>query len=898
NLLQQIGVLTGDGGQQVLSTKLENVASIEVILAGSGAIDNLTYAVNPVNLDGNDIIDGGDGQDVIEGNAGEDVLSGGAGNDVLVGGEGADMLEGGSGDDTLFADADDTNIDGGADGTDFDTLNLTGEGPFFLDNVVEDGNGNGINGTVVFIDEDGNPTGATLNFTEIEQVIGDEVNGGPGALNDAAIIDEDEVITIDVLGNDRDPDGDPLTVTAAASPNGEVTINADGAITFVPDENFNGDTTITYTVDDGNGGTDTANVSVTVNPVNDAPDAVDDVDLTGFNTAVAVDLLANDLDVDGDALTVIQTSVSADQGSLIDNGDGTVTFTPAKGFVGEAAIAYTVRDAQGLTDSAIHTVAVEAGVLDGTVSGTVGDDLIDADFVLDAEGDRIDNNDAIFGDVGSNDDVVDAGDGKDTVISGDGSDTVYGQGGDDTLLSGVGDDTVFGGEGDDDIGAGADNDLVSGGEGNDTIDGADGDDTLSGGAGNDTVFGGNYEDMIFGGAGDDVIDGGSSNDTIEGGSGNDTITGGLGNDDVRAASGDDFVDGGQGDDTIVTAEGNDIVEGGDGNDIIDTSNDENPFTNDPGQNLPDVGFPGLFPADDDPSDDRDTVFGGAGNDSITTGDDDDIIFGGNGDDAIDAGFDDDVVEGGIGRDTIVGGEGNDEIFGSADDDTIFGGLVTPGPADVLNLPDDEDPVDFNNNDTLFGGDGNDRIFGADDDDSLFGGDGNDVLLGGVDEDAQFGGAGNDTFIVDQTGDGAGDRILGGEDFDGGDQDVLDLTGSGVDFITFAQDDTEAGTATFLDGSTLTFSEIENVIPCFTPGTKIATPRGERLVENLRVGDRIITRDNGIQEIRWLGRKDISGKAMMSNPHLKPILLRAGSLENGLPERDMLVSPNHRVLVAS
>jgi len=97
---------------------------------------------------------------------------------------------------------------------------------------------------------------------------------------------------------------------------------------------------------------------------------------------------------------------------------------------------------------------------------------------------------------------------------------------------------------------------------------------------------------------------------------------------------------------------------------------------------------------------------------------------------------------------------------------------------------------------------------------------------------------------------------------------------------------------------MTFSEIENVIPCFTPGITIATPKGERLIEELQVGDRIITRDNGIQEIMWLGHKEMSGKALVQNPHLKPILIKAESLGNGLPERDMLVSPNHRVLVAS
>ena len=141
-------------------------------------------------------------------------------------------------------------------------------------------------------------------------------------------------------------------------------------------------------------------------------------------------------------------------------------------------------------------------------------------------------------------------------------------------------------------------------------------------------------------------------------------------------------------------------------------------------------------------------------------------------------------------------------------------------------------------------------------------------------------------------------VTGGEDPDDSDNDVLDLTGSNVDYITYVDGDPEAGTVNFLDGTTMTFSEIENVIPCFTPGTTIATAKGERLVEELTVGDRIITRDNGIQEIAWVGHKEMSGKQLVQNPHLKPILIKAGALGNGLPERDMMVSPNHRVLVAS
>ena len=97
--------------------------------------------------------------------------------------------------------------------------------------------------------------------------------------------------------------------------------------------------------------------------------------------------------------------------------------------------------------------------------------------------------------------------------------------------------------------------------------------------------------------------------------------------------------------------------------------------------------------------------------------------------------------------------------------------------------------------------------------------------------------------------------------------------------------------------TLTFTNIENVIPCFTPGTRIATSQGERRVEDLAVGDRVITRDNGIQEIRWVGHREMTGNELEAAPNFKPVLIRQGALGKGLPERDMLVSPQHRVLMS-
>lgn len=95
-----------------------------------------------------------------------------------------------------------------------------------------------------------------------------------------------------------------------------------------------------------------------------------------------------------------------------------------------------------------------------------------------------------------------------------------------------------------------------------------------------------------------------------------------------------------------------------------------------------------------------------------------------------------------------------------------------------------------------------------------------------------------------------------------------------------------------------FHEIKPVTPCFTPGTLIATPMGERRVEDLKAGDRVITRDNGIQAIRWAGRRTLDNTNLTRSAHLQPVLIREGALGDGLPERDMMVSPNHRVLVAN
>jgi large repetitive protein len=204
--------------------------------------------------------------------------------------------------------------------------------------------------TVTYTISDGQ--GGTATSTVTVTVI--PVNDVPVAVNDTATTPEDAPVTIAVLANDSDADGNPLTITAATSPNGTVMINPDGTLTFRPNANFNGPTTITYTVSDGQGGTATATVAVTVTPVNDPPVARPDTATTPEDTPVTIAPIANDSDVDGNVLTIV--AASSPNGTVVINANGTISFTPAPNFNGPTTISYTVSDGQGGT--ATTTVAV------------------------------------------------------------------------------------------------------------------------------------------------------------------------------------------------------------------------------------------------------------------------------------------------------------------------------------------------------------------------------------------------------------------------------------------------------------------------------------------------------------------------------------------------------------
>ncbi|MCP4818938.1 MAG: Hint domain-containing protein, partial [Shimia sp.] len=91
-------------------------------------------------------------------------------------------------------------------------------------------------------------------------------------------------------------------------------------------------------------------------------------------------------------------------------------------------------------------------------------------------------------------------------------------------------------------------------------------------------------------------------------------------------------------------------------------------------------------------------------------------------------------------------------------------------------------------------------------------------------------------------------------------------------------------------------ESRSGVICFTPGTVIATPQGPRKIEDLREGDCVQTRDNGAQPVQWIGSRRMTGARLFAMPKLRPIRIRAGALGIDRPDQELVVSPDHRMLV--
>ena len=191
------------------------------------------------------------------------------------------------------------------------------------------------------------------------------VNTDPTAANDAANVSEDTAVTLNVLANDSDADGDNLTITAvSAAAHGTLVNNGDGTVTYTPDANYNGSDSFTYTVSDGNGGTSTATVTMSVTAVNDAPTMVVaqfDVAEDAANGTVVGQVAASD--VDGDTLTYSITGGNSDGIFAIDAATGEIKIADNTSLDFETTTAYDLKVTASDGSASVET-SVAVGVTD------------------------------------------------------------------------------------------------------------------------------------------------------------------------------------------------------------------------------------------------------------------------------------------------------------------------------------------------------------------------------------------------------------------------------------------------------------------------------------------------------------------------------------------------------
>ncbi|NVJ98598.1 MAG: DUF4347 domain-containing protein [Alphaproteobacteria bacterium] len=338
------------------------------------------------------------------------------------------------------------------------------------------------------------------------------------------------------------PSSGTLKLSGVAVTAGDVIAVADiSNLTYTPVSNQSGNTTFTYTVNDGTGfASSTATMTVKVTSVNDAPNDISVSSLSVTENKVgAVIGTVSVSDVDDDTHSL---SVSDSRFTINANGELKLKAGQSIDFETESSVTVTItaNDDEGASYSESFTIAVT------DVSEFTGGN--DPDTV-----DGTDNDDLILP-LGGND-KVNSGSGEDTIDGGDGDDTIDGGSDDDLLRGGLGNDNVIGGFGNDLVFAGL------GDVGNDVVSGGGGLDSLGGGFGNDLLQGEDNDDLLWGRFGADTVDGGSGNDMLYNGEGTDTVIGGEGNDTLWAGNDDDFLSGGDGEDVFMfgAVSGNDTI---------------------------------------------------------------------------------------------------------------------------------------------------------------------------------------------------------------------------------------------------------------------------------------------------------------------------------------------------
>jgi len=824
---------------------------------------------------GDDSFIGSGADDAANALGGNDSLAGGEGNDTLAGGAGADTLGGGDGFDLL-------SYAGSADAVVVDLASGTASGGDATGDVIsgfENVEGGAGNDTLRGDDTLGNMLSGHEGDDSLEGGGGrDQLSGGNGADTILGGLDDD--VIEGGAGADSLVGGDGFDMVSYAG--AAIGVTVDLATQTTSGGHAEGDTIDGFEDAEGGAGDDTLRGSADGNYLYG----------NGGNDSIEAD--------------------AADD--IVYGGTGNDTLLGQGGDD-------TIEDYEG----------------DNSISGGAG-----SDFLAGGDGadtlDGGDDNDQLyeFGTLGG---VMLGGNGDDEAIAGAGDDLLDGGNGNDSLSGGIGNNTLLGGDGDDVIEAGADADSLDGGAGLDLIsyifsadavvvdlaaqtasggdatgdvmvgfedaEGGSGDDTLIGDAGENILYGRQGADLLAGGDGDDSLDGEFDADTLEGGNGNDVL------DDPTGAN---LLDGGDGDDTIAGSDDADTILGGDGNDLVGWIEGADSIDGGAGIDAVEFGHlapgEGIFVADTGVVGFEtgagigaswtsiEQVFGGNGNDTIDFASGGDLTLDGRGgDDDIAGHTGADLVSGGVGNDFAQGNNGADTITGDAGDDTVLGG-------------EGDDRIDGGTGaDQLEGGEGADTILSGNTNDVVLGGNGADLLVVSGGNNTALGGDGNDLIRILGTP-GNGDSLDGGLDADtlqsgagfyslsrAGDVYTMEYLGADSAGGVISTSSFEGFEAFFtrtgpFDLSTIGDGSSALVAVCFAAGTRIMTPGGEVAIEALRPGDDVLTADGGVEPLLFLGRRHVTLAGRADAAEMAPIRIRAGALGNGLPRRDLVVSPDH------
>ncbi len=565
---------------------------------------------------GKDSVLGGDGNDTLSGDNGVDTLQGGVGVDQLTGGNGGDFLTGDAGADTFiyksvidspatsgaWTTAADTILDftsSQGDKIDLSALNaqLTGapEGTLLTYGAEPAAYGVWVTtvGTYSYVNADSNGDGIADLVIRVTGTVGPNdfigVNRAPVARDDVnAVLEDASIMTATVADNDTDPDNDTLTYALVGDAPGGLTFNTDGSYTFDASEydylpaGEELPVEFTYRVSDGHGGTDTANVTVTITGVNDP------AEITGDSTGTVLEdgatagqpnatgtLQATDVDNTDDLFQAVTAGAATTYGTYGVTAAGVWTYTLDNSNAAVQALntgetledSFTVLSEDG-TEQVVEIVINGANDVAENARPVANADLVyvssgtttaffAASALLrndtDPEGDEL-----TFDGVSGGGVTYDSDTGLITLTTAEGATPIESfsyQVRDTSGNVSTGTVTVTPVP----IGVGNTDDTVpssgslSGDYAASYIEAKNGDDTVNGGSG---------VDWFFGGSGADVMVGGLANDTLVGDQGNDSLSGGAGNDSLFGGPGKDTLSGDAGTDTITGGAGVDVLTGG------------------------------------------------------------------------------------------------------------------------------------------------------------------------------------------------------------------------------------------------------------------------------------------------------------------------------------------------